>query len=178
MTEQPNWARTLNQIAADLKEGLTHAGNVLAAQAAMGWAFRGDLVNTRAALAGMTPEQLRELSAAASLLAAVADEALSGETENGGDQRPEEGQPVEEWERGPDAASGVGEPPARVEGRMLLLYGDFAVVVTAYHPEGDPLHVPAAGLAEQLGIDVEELPGRRFTAAIVGDRVMGAELTG
>jgi hypothetical protein len=42
----------------------------------MGWAYRGDLDQTRTALADMEPEQ-RELSAAASMLAALADEELA-----------------------------------------------------------------------------------------------------
>jgi len=75
--EQPEWARNLQQAAADLQKGLAQTSNVLAAQAAMGWAYRGDLTGTRTALSGMSPEQLRELSAAASMLAALADEELS-----------------------------------------------------------------------------------------------------
>ncbi|GAA3251536.1 hypothetical protein [Nonomuraea helvata] len=180
MTEQPDWVRNLSQAAANLKQGLDHVGDILRAQTAMGWAFRGDLVATRAALAGASAEQLRELSAAASVLAAVADDALAGEAGGGRHERPGGDRPaepsVEEWESGPDAASGGGEPPARVEGRVLLLFGAFAVVVTAYHPEGDPLHVSAAGLAEQLGVGIEELPGSRFIGEIVDDRVVNAEL--
>ncbi|MEV0306517.1 hypothetical protein [Nonomuraea fuscirosea] len=182
MTEEPEWARALNRVAADLTKGLTHAGNILGAQAAMGWAFRGDLVNTRSALVGMSPAQLQELSAAASFLGAVADEALSAQAGNGGGDRRQEGQlaepSVEDWERGPDAASGVGERSARVEGRVLLLHGDAAVVVTPFHPQGDPLRVPAVGLAEQLGIDVQQLPGRRFCGEIVDDCVVWARLIG
>lgn len=82
------------------------------------------------------------------------------------------------WEHGPDAAASIGEPPARVEARVLLLFGDQAEIVTPHHPVADPLRVAAAELAEQLGIEVRELSGRRFTAAIVGDQLREAELSG
>ncbi|WP_433445671.1 hypothetical protein [Nonomuraea sp. CA-141351] len=84
----------------------------------------------------------------------------------------------DEWETGPDAAASIGEPPARVEARVLLLYGQFAEIVTPHHPTDDPLRVPAAELAQQLGIEAEALPGRRFTATIVDDQVRDAELIG
>lgn len=64
----PEWARG---------KGIGQIQRTLAAQAAMGWAYRGDLDNARASLAGMGPEQLRELSAAAAALASLADEELS-----------------------------------------------------------------------------------------------------
>lgn len=81
MTDQPQfgspeWARNLQKAAADLGKGLAQTGNILAAQGAMGWAYRGDLNQTRTALASMTPEQLVEVSAAATLLAALADEEM------------------------------------------------------------------------------------------------------
>ncbi|MFI7468163.1 hypothetical protein [Nonomuraea sp. NPDC049646] len=75
------WQRQFQESMADagrkIGESLAHAGGILAAQGAMAWAYRGDLGQTRQALAGMGPEQLRELSAAASMLAALADEELS-----------------------------------------------------------------------------------------------------
>jgi hypothetical protein len=74
--EQPEWARNLQKAAAEAQKGFEHAGRILGAQAAMGWAYRGDLHATRTALAAMTPEQLREVSAAATMLAALADEEL------------------------------------------------------------------------------------------------------
>ncbi|MEV4174003.1 hypothetical protein [Nonomuraea sp. NPDC049709] len=83
---------------------------------------------------------------------------------------------TDDWETGPDAANAIGEPPARVEARVLLLYGAQAEIVTAHHPTTDPLRVPAAELALQLGVPVTELAGRRFTAAIVDDHVIEAEL--
>lgn len=73
----PEWARNLHKAAADLGKGLTQAGNVLVAQGAMGWAYRGDLNQARTALAVMTPDQLVEVSAAATLLAALCDEEMS-----------------------------------------------------------------------------------------------------
>ena len=73
----PEWARNLQKASADLGKGLAQAGNILSAQTAMGWAYRGDLPATRTALAVMTPDQLVEVSAAATLLAALCDEELS-----------------------------------------------------------------------------------------------------
>ncbi|MFB4275760.1 helix-turn-helix domain-containing protein [Nonomuraea sp. MTCD27] len=57
--------------------GVAQAEHVEAARQAMEHAYRGDLTGTLQALATMQPEQLRELSAAASMLAALADEELS-----------------------------------------------------------------------------------------------------
>ncbi|MGP3914329.1 hypothetical protein [Nonomuraea sp. 10N515B] len=86
-------------------------------------------------------------------------------------------QPDEDaWEHGADAARNVGEPPMRVQCHVQLLFGDLAEVVTMYHPYDDPLRVPAAALAEQLGVELEALPGCRFTAVIEGDTVRDAEL--
>ncbi|GAA3721434.1 hypothetical protein GCM10022224_103810 [Nonomuraea antimicrobica] len=175
MTEQPEWMQALNRAAADVQKAFANVGGVLAAQGAMGWAYRGDVAAMQFVLAGMPPEQLRALSAAASMLTAAADEELSSRRAAQGGAAREEA-PVEDWERGPDAASGIGVPPARVEGRVLALFGDAAVVVTALHSQDDPLRVSAAELAEQLGIAVEDLPGRRFVGGIVDDRVVNAEL--
>lgn len=76
--EQPDWARKLEEASRELQKGLAQAGNILAAQAAMGWAYRGQIENVRAGLKGMGPAQLRELSAASAMLASLADEELSG----------------------------------------------------------------------------------------------------
>jgi hypothetical protein len=73
----PEWARNLHKAADQLGKGLAQTGNILAAQTAMGWAYRGDLAAARVALAAMAPEQLHELSAAATMLAALCDEELS-----------------------------------------------------------------------------------------------------
>lgn len=64
-------------IAHQLGEALGQMTHILGAQAAMGWAYRGDLDQARGALAVMGPEQLRELSTAAAALASLADEELS-----------------------------------------------------------------------------------------------------
>lgn len=72
----PEWRRQFADSMRKAGEALGHAQRVFAAQAAMGWAYRGDLAQTKAALAGMSPEQLRELSAAASLLASLTDEEM------------------------------------------------------------------------------------------------------
>lgn len=73
----PEWQRQFVENMRKAGEALGHAQHVLSAQAAMGWAYRGDLAAARTALTGMSPDQLRELSAAASMLAAIADEELS-----------------------------------------------------------------------------------------------------
>ncbi|TMR87888.1 hypothetical protein [Nonomuraea basaltis] len=54
-------------------------------------------------------------------------------------------------------------PEAGNEVRVLLTVGDQAELVTARHPASAPLRVPAARIAEQAGLPVNELPGRRFT---------------
>lgn len=80
----PEWAQQLRQFqegferaSRQLGEALVQTQRIFTAQGAMGWAYRGDLANARHALKSMSPDQLRELSAAASLLAALADEELS-----------------------------------------------------------------------------------------------------
>ncbi|MEV4287378.1 hypothetical protein AB0K40_17880 [Nonomuraea bangladeshensis] len=80
----PEWAQQLRQFqegferaSRQLGEALGQTQRIFAAQAAMGWAYRGDIDGTRTALKRISPEQLRELSAAASMLAALADEELS-----------------------------------------------------------------------------------------------------
>ncbi|MFI6317598.1 hypothetical protein ACIBG8_08760 [Nonomuraea sp. NPDC050556] len=88
----------------------------------------------------------------------------------------EENMSTDDWEGGPDAARSVGARPERLEARVQLVFGARAEVVTAYHPSGDPLRVPAAELAEQLGVGVGELAGVRFTAEIVDDAVRAARL--
>lgn len=75
--EQPDWAQKFNESLSALYAASRKTNNVLAAQAALGWAYRGDLTNTQAALASRDPEQLREISAAATLLANLADEELT-----------------------------------------------------------------------------------------------------
>ncbi|WP_285705474.1 hypothetical protein [Microtetraspora sp. NBRC 16547] len=48
---------------------------------------------------------------------------------------------------------------------VLITAGDEAELVTDLHPKSAPLRVPAARIAEQTGLPVNELPGRRFTVA-------------
>ena len=78
----PEWLHQFEQTMAEagrkLSESLARAGHILAAQGAMGWMYRGNVDQARAALKGMSPEQLHELSAAAAALASLADEELSG----------------------------------------------------------------------------------------------------
>lgn len=86
MSEQPQfgspeWQRQFSEAMGRaghaINKAFEHPKRILAAQGAMGWAYRGDLDGTRQALADMQPEQLRELSAAATMLAGLADEELS-----------------------------------------------------------------------------------------------------
>lgn len=56
----------------------------------------------------------------------------------------------------------------RVECLVLLLYGRQAEVLTPDHGADNPLRVEAAGLARQLAVEVEQLPGMRFTAVLQG----------
>lgn len=76
------WARQAQEgferASRQLGEALGQVQRTFAAQGAMGWAYRGDLDQARATLAAMSPEQLRELSAAAAALASLADEELAG----------------------------------------------------------------------------------------------------
>lgn len=81
MSEQPQFGSpdwtAFNENLARLHDTIRHANGILAGQAALGWAYRGDLERAGGALAKMDPDQLRELSAAAALLASLADEELS-----------------------------------------------------------------------------------------------------
>lgn len=57
--------------------------------------------------------------------------------------------------------------PTVAEGQALVMLtvGDTAHLVTSLHPHTEPLQVPATRIAEQAGLPVNELPGRRFTVA-------------
>lgn len=82
MSEQPQfgspeWQRNFEKAAAAVGKSLAQVGHVFAAQGAMGWTYRGDLAGARNALKAMSPDQLQEISAAASMLAALADEELA-----------------------------------------------------------------------------------------------------
>jgi hypothetical protein len=65
-----------------------------------------------------------------------------------------------------------------VECRVLLLFGEWAEVMTKYHGAGDaPLRVPAAELAEQLGVVKDALRGLPFSGVASDDgSVSGAVL--
>ncbi|WP_062441523.1 hypothetical protein [Herbidospora daliensis] len=59
-----------------ISDNVARLSNILEAQAAMNWAYRGNLPRLQTALARMTPEQLRELSSAAAMLSSTADRVL------------------------------------------------------------------------------------------------------
>ncbi|MBP2704421.1 hypothetical protein JOL79_11410 [Microbispora sp. RL4-1S] len=61
-------------------------------------------------------------------------------------------------------ATATGGRPAD-QALVLLTVGDQAHLVTALHPATSPLRIPAARIAEQAGLPVNELPGRRFAVA-------------
>lgn len=56
----------------------------------------------------------------------------------------------------------------RVPVRVLLTFGDQAELVTPDHDYNNPLRVPAADIARDAGLPVNELPGREFTAERTG----------
>jgi hypothetical protein len=59
----------------ELKEASANAGVILAVQGAMGWMFKGDMEQARAALVRRVPrERLAEVSMAAAALSSLADE--------------------------------------------------------------------------------------------------------
>lgn len=75
----------------------------------------------------------------------------------------------------PDAAGGMsmgGEE--RVPVRVVLTVGDEAVVALP-HQEEDLPRFSSAWLAEQVGVDVTDLPGLKLTAVVVDGELVGFE---
>lgn len=66
--------KSLKEATKGFAKVLAQMQRTMAAQAAMGWAYRGDLTGVRRVLKGMQPDHLAEVSAAASLLASACDE--------------------------------------------------------------------------------------------------------
>ncbi|WP_433426322.1 hypothetical protein ACQP1V_43305 (plasmid) [Microtetraspora malaysiensis] len=84
MEQQPDWDKVTKQIgeaAGKAAEAFKQVGRTLAAQSAMGWAYRGDLQQLQATLGAMTPEHVAELSSAAALLTSACDEDLRRRTQ-------------------------------------------------------------------------------------------------
>ncbi|GAA4102877.1 hypothetical protein [Nonomuraea soli] len=80
---------------------------------------------------------------------------------------------VKRWVRAQEEGLQVGENEALV----LLTMGDEALVVTARHSVQEPLRMPAARIAQQAGLPVGELAGRRFRVGTVSDATVdGFEL--
>lgn len=52
--------------------------------------------------------------------------------------------------------------------QIVAVRGRQADVTTPGYPPSAPLRVDATGLARQLGVDVNQLPGMRFTADMQG----------
>jgi hypothetical protein len=52
----------------------------------------------------------------------------------------------------------------RIQVQVLLLTGDYAELVTPWHTAQAPLRLPAAGIARDADLPVDELPGRWLTA--------------
>lgn len=78
MNEQPNYEEAFRKAGQELGKAFGQMQAVLAAQGAMGWAYRGDLERLRVALEALPVGQVREISAAAALLTSTADDVLTG----------------------------------------------------------------------------------------------------
>ena len=63
----------------------------------------------------------------------------------------------------------------RVNVKVLLLFGDQAEVVADVSPEerADPVRYPVAEIAEAVGLEAKELPGRKLTAQVGSDDRLG-----
>ncbi|MCP9947257.1 hypothetical protein [Actinomadura madurae] len=59
--------------------------------------------------------------------------------------------------------------PERITVQVMLTFGDTAELVTPDHDHRDPLRVPAADIARDAELPVNELPGRFFTAERASD---------
>ncbi|MEU1155757.1 hypothetical protein ABZ369_22450 [Streptomyces sp. NPDC005918] len=67
----------------------------------------------------------------------------------------------------------------RVNVKVLLLFGDQAEIVADVPAEerGEPVRYPAAEIAEAVGVEERELPGRRLSAEVgADDRLTGWQL--
>jgi hypothetical protein len=73
---EQQWARQLHDVANTLQEGFAQAGRVFSTQHAMGWAFRGTVERVEDVVGSMSPDHLRQVSAAAALLGDAADQEL------------------------------------------------------------------------------------------------------
>ena len=79
--QPPDWGQVGRDLGDSLKafsDGMAHAGDVLRAQAAMGWLYRGDLVAARGEVERLGDSALLELSTAAAALSGLADEVRAG----------------------------------------------------------------------------------------------------
>ncbi|MCP2353175.1 hypothetical protein HD597_000195 [Nonomuraea thailandensis] len=76
---------------------------------------------------------------------------------------------MEDRGRWPGLAPATGN-----EVQVLITVGDQAHLITSLHPASAPLRVEAARVAEQAGVPVNELPGRRFTV----ERLTAADADG
>jgi hypothetical protein len=83
MSDQPDYEEVFRKAGAEFGKTLGQMQAILAAQGAMGWAYRGDLATLRATLAVLPAGQVREISAAAALLASTADDVLTGGSADG-----------------------------------------------------------------------------------------------
>ncbi|GAA2087802.1 hypothetical protein [Actinomadura alba] len=59
----------------------------------------------------------------------------------------------------------------RVPITVLLTVGDQAELVTPMRGPKEPLRVPAAEIADDVGLPIDELPGRKLTAVLEGERL-------
>jgi hypothetical protein len=59
----------------------------------------------------------------------------------------------------------------RVPITVLLTVGDQAELVTPMRGPKDPLRVPSADIARDVGLPAADLPGRKLTAVMEGERL-------
>jgi hypothetical protein len=68
--KEPEWLWAARQF----RETIQDAGRIFVVQGAMGWMYRGDIAEARKALADLPRDKLRQVSAAATALASLADQ--------------------------------------------------------------------------------------------------------
>ncbi|MCX5529826.1 hypothetical protein OG785_04525 [Streptomyces sp. NBC_00006] len=65
----------------------------------------------------------------------------------------------------------------RVRVKVVLLFGDEVEVTADAEDAVTPVRYPAVEIAEAVGLDVQDLPGRKLTADVdAGERLSGWRL--
>jgi hypothetical protein len=68
--KEPEWLQAARQF----RQTIEDAGHIFVVQGAMGWMYRGDIAEARKTLADLPRDKLRQVSAAATALASLADQ--------------------------------------------------------------------------------------------------------